>query len=236
MCNATSLEGILLGMGNPLLDISANVPEEVLSKYGLKANDAILAEEKHLPLYAELCDKYSAEFIPGGATQNAIRIANWILSGKKATSFIGCVGKDKYSDEMIAICDKEGINASYMIDESVPTGTCAVLIKDQDRSLVAHLSAANNYKLSHIEEAKNWAIVEKAQFFYIAGFFLTVSVDTIMKVFCHAAEKNKVVSMNLSAPFLCQFFKDPMLQVAPYWDIVFGNETEAASFAENNGY
>jgi adenosine kinase len=31
--------------------------------------------------------------------------------------------------------------------------------------------------------------------------------------------------MNLSAPFLCQFFKDPMLQTLPYVDVLFGNET-----------
>jgi adenosine kinase len=41
--------------------------------------------------------------------------------------------------------------------------------------------------------------------------------------------------MNLSAPFLCQFFKDQMLKILPHCDFVFGNETEAAAFAENNG-
>jgi adenosine kinase len=44
-------EGILLGMGNPLLDISANVPKDMLAKYGLEKNNAILAEEKHQPMY-----------------------------------------------------------------------------------------------------------------------------------------------------------------------------------------
>lgn len=43
-------EGILLGCGNPLLDISANVDEAFLIKYGLKPDDAILAEEKHTPM------------------------------------------------------------------------------------------------------------------------------------------------------------------------------------------
>ena len=31
-----NLNGALLGMGNPLLDISANVPASLLEKYGLK--------------------------------------------------------------------------------------------------------------------------------------------------------------------------------------------------------
>lgn len=51
-------EGVLFGMGNPLLDISAEVPRDYLEKYGLKANDAILAEPKHLPIYQEMVDTY----------------------------------------------------------------------------------------------------------------------------------------------------------------------------------
>lgn len=31
--------------------------------------------------------------------------------------------------------------------------------------------------------------------------------------------------MNLSAPFLSQFFKEPQMQVLPYCDFIFGNET-----------
>lgn len=43
-------EGILLGCGNPLLDISATVDIAFLDKYGLKPDDAILAEDKHTPM------------------------------------------------------------------------------------------------------------------------------------------------------------------------------------------
>lgn len=47
----------MLGIGNPLLDISANVEEDLLKKYDLQANNAIMAEEKHMPLYKELMTK-----------------------------------------------------------------------------------------------------------------------------------------------------------------------------------
>jgi len=40
--------------------------------------------------------------------------------------------------------------------------------------------------------------------------------------------------LNLSAPFICQFFKDPLNEVLEYADIVVGNETEADAYAENN--
>jgi hypothetical protein len=40
----------LFCMGNPLLDIQVKNGEELLKKYNLNANDAILADEKHLPM------------------------------------------------------------------------------------------------------------------------------------------------------------------------------------------
>jgi adenosine kinase len=40
----------LFCIGNPLLDMQVANGEELLKKYDLKANDAILAEEKHAPM------------------------------------------------------------------------------------------------------------------------------------------------------------------------------------------
>jgi hypothetical protein len=33
------------------------------------------------------------DYIAGGATQNSIRVAQWILGTKNATAYFGCVGK-----------------------------------------------------------------------------------------------------------------------------------------------
>lgn len=60
-----NLQGAILGMCNPLLDISAEVPLSLLEKYGVSLNNAILAEEKHLPLYQELIDNYPVQYIAG---------------------------------------------------------------------------------------------------------------------------------------------------------------------------
>ena len=47
--------------------------EAMLSKYGLKANDAILAEDKHMGLYEDLLQNHDAKLIAGGAAQNTTR-------------------------------------------------------------------------------------------------------------------------------------------------------------------
>jgi adenosine kinase len=43
-----------------------------------------------------------------------------------------------------------------------------------------------------------------------------------------------VFAINLSAPFLCQFFKEPMDQTSPYWDYLFGNEAEGLAYSESH--
>jgi len=40
-------------MGNPLLDLQVTGGEKLLEKYGLKANDAILAEEKQAGMFVQ---------------------------------------------------------------------------------------------------------------------------------------------------------------------------------------
>ncbi|CAL9052429.1 unnamed protein product [Musa banksii] len=229
-------EGVLLGMGNPLLDISAVVDEEFLNKYDLNPNNAILAEEKHLSLYDELAAKYNVEYIAGGATQNTIRVAQWMLQIPGATSYMGCIGKDKFGEETKKNAAVAGVNAHYYEDETALTGTCAVCVVGGERSLVANLSAANCYKIDHLKRPENWQLVEKAKYIYIAGFFLTVSPDSIQLVAEHAAAKNKVFMMNLSAPFICEFFRDAQDKALHYVDFVFGTETEARTFARVHGW
>ncbi|KAL3701910.1 hypothetical protein R1sor_019932 [Riccia sorocarpa] len=103
-------------------------------------------------------------------------------------------------------------------------------------SLIANLSAANCYKSKHLLEPENWFVAEKAKFYYIAGFFLTVSPETVIILAKHAHEKKKTFMMNLAAPFICEFFTKPLVEALFYCDYIFGNETEAATFARVQGW
>lgn len=87
-------------MCNPLLDISTEAPQELLTKYELSLNNAILAEEKHLPLYEELVKNYPVQYIAGGATQNSIRVAQWMLKIPGSTSYFGAIGTDAFGEQL----------------------------------------------------------------------------------------------------------------------------------------
>ncbi|XP_069096948.1 adenosine kinase isoform X3 [Pleurodeles waltl] len=241
-------ENLLFGMGNPLLDICAVVDKDFLDKYGLKANDQILAEEKHKELFDELVKKFKVEYHAGGSTQNSVKVAQWMIQKpRRATTFFGCIGTDSFGKILKKKAEEAHVDAHYYEQSEQPTGTCAACItvdnrsaghrRSQRRSLVANLAAANCYsKEKHLDLEENWKLVEKAQVYYIAGFFLTVSPPSVLKVASQASEKNKLFGLNLSAPFISQFFKEPLMQVMPYVDILFGNETEALSFGREQGF
>merc|ERR1711991_709806 len=215
------IENIIFALGNPLLDISAPVDEAWLTKYNLKANDAILAAEEHDALFEELAQEDAVTYTAGGATMNSIRVAQYYLDN--ASKLSGAAAADS-------------VRVEYLVDDTTPTGMCACVITGKNRSLVAKLAAANNYKASHMQSEPIWELATQAQIYYSAGLHLTVCPEAMLDLARHAAETQKTYAFNLSAPFLIQFFKDPMNQVIPYADFIFSNEDEAATYAKENGF
>lgn len=234
---ANDLEYAVLGMGNPLLDISADVDDAFLAKYGVTMNNAILAEEAHLPIYQDMVDNLSPNYIAGGATQNTIRVCQWMMQAPNATSYFGCVGKDAFGESLYNCATADGVNVMYHQDEATPTGVCACLIKDKERSLVTNLQAANNYSKDHLMREDIQAVWKKAKIAYSAGFFITVSVPSMLEVAAYCQQDaSRRFAINLSAPFIPQFFFDPLNELISFADILLGNESEAAAYAARAGW
>ncbi|KAJ2355958.1 adenosine kinase, partial [Coemansia sp. RSA 2611] len=228
---AQNLRGALVGFCNPLLDISAVVDEGLLAEYKLNADDAIMASPEHLPLFQTLMDKYNAQLLPGGSAQNTLRGAQLLLPADSAV-FFGAVGADENARLLKGAADKAGLRTNYMVNEEKPTGTCALLITGKHRSMVANLSAAESYDVSHVTAPANWADIEAARLYYITGFFFAVSDASIDAVAKHALANNKTFTMNLSASFVAEFFTSHVEKTLPMINILFGNEVEAAALAK----
>jgi len=226
----------VFGIGNPLLDISATVDKQFLEKYGLKESDAILCEEKHQPIYKDMVDTHEVHYTAGGAGQNSIRLCQWMLNRPNSTTYVGCVGDDEYGRTLKEEVTKDGVDANYYVQTEKPTGTCAVCITNKERSMVANLSAANEYKKTHFDSEEIQKKVEQAKVFYLSGFFLTVSPETMIAIGEHAVKEGKTVVMNISAPFLVDFFHDQMMSVMKYADIIVANELEAAAFGKKMNF
>jgi len=204
-----------------------NVDQEFLDKYGLKAGNATLATDTDRPLYPQIQAYKDVLYIAGGATQNSIRGAQWMNPDKKVTHYIGSVGNDENAEKLRAAAAVDGVQTHYYVCPKSKTGCCAVLIRDNERCLVADLAAANDYLHDHYLSPEIQNLVKTIDIFYSAGFFLTVSPQTVVEIGKHCAENNKILVWGVAAPFIVEFFYDRVESVLPYTDYVVGNETEA---------
>ena len=51
----------------------------------------------------------AVDYIAGGATQNSIRVAQWMLQVPGASTYMGCVGKDEFAAKMTETASKDGV-------------------------------------------------------------------------------------------------------------------------------
>ena len=237
---------MIVGIENPLLDISVECDEQLLSKYSLEANAAILAGPEHLALLEEIKGYKDVLFCAGGSTQNAMRTAQWILGGKKVSprvAYMGCVGDDDNMQKMRwSVENVSGVQAVYLVDEKHPTGTCGVLVSShgKNRSLVANLGAANHFKKSHLENHRA-SVLDKANIIYSSGFFITSATDSLDYLSDYVASSTNtkpIFCFNLAAPFICEVepFRVVLMRTITYVDYLFGNDSEAIALAKALGW
>merc|ERR1740138_1275269 len=124
-----------------------------MAEWGVKPGDITLAEDKHKPLYEKLTKDYAVEYIAGGATQNSIRVAQWMCGTPGATAFIGAIGEDAFGKQLEEAAKADGVDVQYFKQSAVETGTCGVLVNSGDRALIANLAAANVYEKAHFDSA-----------------------------------------------------------------------------------
>ncbi|KAF8808190.1 Ribokinase-like protein [Phlegmacium glaucopus] len=224
----------LFCMGNPLLDMQVRDGEELLKKYGLKADDAILAEEKHAGIYDELVKEHKVTYVAGGAAQNAARGAAYVLPPGSVV-YTGTVGDDDLAEQLKQANKREGLDQVYQVKKGEKTGACAVIITGHSRSLVTTLRIAEKFDKSHLLSPEVAPLVKNAKFYYIEGYFLTHGVESALELSSKSAAAGKTFVMNFSAPFIPQFFTKQLQEILPHTDVVIGNESEAAAWASATG-
>ncbi|ALC45788.1 CG11255 [Drosophila busckii] len=230
--NKMLTEGMLLGFGNPLLDITSAIEDNMLlEKYDLQPNAAIIAEEKHMALFEELANMENVIYSAGGACQNSMRIFQWIVGQPYCAHFFGAIGKDKFGEIIAKRAAADGVETHYQVKEESNTGTCAVVISGNNRSLVANLGAAALFTDDWLDTDENMCLLENAKFFYATGFFLAVNSESVLRVAQLSSQTNRIFVLNFSAVFVLQTHKKQLDEIIPYSDLIICNKEEALAYA-----
>jgi len=62
-----------------------------------------------------------------------------LLQEPGSTTFIGCIGNDKFGDILKEKAEEVGVKTAYYRQDEAPTGLCAVLLCGYSRLLLATL-------------------------------------------------------------------------------------------------
>eukprot|EP01064_Diplonema_japonicum_P013338 TRINITY_DN2087_c6_g1_i1.p1 TRINITY_DN2087_c6_g1~~TRINITY_DN2087_c6_g1_i1.p1 ORF type:complete len:375 (+),score=45.08 TRINITY_DN2087_c6_g1_i1:51-1127(+) len=227
----------VIGYGHPLLDITSHVNTAFLDKYQVGPGQTMLALPEQLTVYEEISEHQDVEYVPGGATMNAIRVCQWLLGGESC-SFAGALGNDEFGSILERALKQTGVKPLFEKSRTHPTGTCACLIVGKERSLIANLGAALQFTMEHLRSAAVSKALQESGIVYAAGFFLNTisSPEAPLAIAKHCADKNSIFSMNLSAPYLCDAFKDSWDAIMPFVDYLFGNKTDALAYCSAQGW
>lgn len=224
----------MLCFGHPLLDMMASVDDAFLAEHNVKPGSVTLATPEQLKLFTKLLDDFDGkvDFIPGGAAMNTARAFAWMMPAARV-SYVGALGKDRFAEILKNALATAGVQQFFEECDTKPTGTCAGLVVNKDRALVAHLGAAVELSLKHMQTAEVQAAINDASIYYAEGFFLNTasSPDNLISVATHAHLHNKLFCFNLSAPYISAAFFSRIQLLMPHVDILFGSDEDLLTYA-----
>ena len=218
----------LIGVGNPIMDLLAHVPESFLTTHvaGEKGGMVLVDDCDIAGLVGQLATDYAVT--PGGSAANATLGAARL--GLR-TTYVGKIGADKTALDYHANFVATGADGSRFKRASLPNGRCLSLITpDGQRTMRTHLGAAMTLGPDEISPAD----FAGARHAHIEGY-LMFNPALAAKVVASARAAGCTLSVDLSSFEVVNVARDWILaQLQQGIDIVFANEDEAKALFQHD--
>ena len=208
----------ILGIGNAIVDVICKIDENYLIKNNLTKSTMKLVDERE---FKQLLSGLNIEkTIAGGSIANSIV---GLAQLKNEVSFIGKVNNDKLGNEYEKSLTDEKVKYCYTKkDESIPTGTCLILITpDSERTMCTFLGIAGKITSNDIDES----FVKQSELIFLEGYLWDEGAPKA--AFDKALSLASKSAMSLSDKFCVERHKKSFYGlVKNKLDIVFANEQE----------
>lgn len=218
----------LIGIGNPIMDLLAHVPESFLTAHvaGDKGGMVLVDDHDIAALVAKLGTDYGVT--PGGSAANAVLAAAKL--GLR-TTFLGKIGGDVTARDYRANFTAAGGDGSRFKHATLPNGRCLSLITpDGQRTMRTCLGAAMTLSPDEVTAA-DFAGAKHA---HIEGYLL-FNPALADKVATTARAAGCTISLELSSFEVVNIARDWILgQMKQGVDIVFANEDEARALFQKD--
>jgi fructokinase len=219
----------ILGIGNAIVDVFAQVEENFLKENNLiKGSMKLINEEE----FVKLKQKIKIEkTLAGGSVANSMAGISY-LNGD--ASFIGKINSDEFGE--LYKKSLEDIDVKFIYNpkkELMPTGTCIILITpDSERTMCTYLGISSQLAANDLSE-KN--IIDK-ELIFLEGYLWDKGLsEKMFKQAINFAKKNKVkIAMTLSDIFCVTRHKVDFYNLLKNdLDVLIGNENEINELTGN---
>ncbi len=220
----------ILGIGNALVDVIVNLPDERLLKaYELpKGGMQMIDAEKKRQIHAAIREMKQT-LASGGSTSNTI---HGLARLGASTGYIGKVGKDEMGKFFESDMQKSGIEPHLIHSSEIDTGIATTLMtQDAERTFATYLGAAS----AMIADEINPVIFKNYNYVHVEGY-LIFNHDLILKVCQMAQACGLKISMDMASFNLVEEHHDFVeMLLKEYVSIIFANEEEAKAFTGKEG-
>ena len=222
----------LIGVGNPIMDLLAQVPESFLTDYvtGEKGGMVLVDDADIIRLVAKL--ERGLAITPGGSAANATLGATRL--GLR-TTYLGKIGGDKTAADYRANFAATGGDASRFKHATLPNGRCLSLVTpDGQRTMRTHLGAAMTLSPDEISTA-DFAGAKHA---HIEGY-LMFNPALAEKVVATARAASCTLSIDLASFEVVNIARDWLFaQIKQGVQVIFANEDEIRALFQDtvSGY
>lgn len=214
------------GLGNALVDIQAQVSDELLAATGFdKGIMTLVDDDRQGQLLRGLGDIPLNRCAGGSAANTIVAVADF--GGKAA--YCGKVADDEVGRFFLEDMRRIGVDVAVPPASAGQTGTSAILIThDAQRTMLTNLGVSSELSESDLNEDQ----LKAAKYVYVEGYLLLNPVQkaAALKAMDLAKHYGVKVGFTASDPFLCEALRDEILALieGPV-DLFFCNEEEAKS-------
>lgn len=222
----------LLGIGNAMVDVVAQVDNTFLSRHDMLKGTMILVDaERAEAIYAAMPP---GEETSGGSAGNTCAVAA-ALGARVA--YLGKVAMDQLGAVFRHDISAAGVHfpSSPLLD-GAPTARCLVLVTpDGQRTMNTYLGACVSFGEADVDEA----LVADAAITYLEGYLFDppAAQAAFRRAAAAAHAAGRQVALSLSDPFCVDRHRAAFRElVARDVDILFANEAEITSLYEENTF
>lgn len=214
----------ILGLGNALVDVLVQVPDEnVLDELHLPKGSMQLIDAVRYRQVRKCLAPISKQRTTGGSACNTILA---ISHFGNPTGLIGKIGNDEAAGFFSSSFRRQGVSAHLLAHKDLPTGVASTIITpDGQRTFGTYLGAAATLSADDIKE--EW--FDGYDYFYVEGYL--VQNHALISHTVQIAHKHGLkICLDLASYNIVQSERDFFHELLPQADILFANEQEAAAF------